>query len=103
MDDMYSSKELSKPAGQTTRETVDEENEEDSAKTALVPKSLCGKDYKVGDTISFTVSADYGDELELKPSAESEDESEDEGEEEETKEPEYSSADDAIDAMDEKE
>lgn len=61
MDGMYPSE--GKPA--ETPETVDQEEQEMSAKTALVSKEALGGECKVGEVYPMKVVAEHGDEVEL--------------------------------------
>lgn len=88
MDSMYPSEGATTPSEKTTPETVDEETEDSSSKTALVPKKMCGS-CKVGDTMKMRVVKDYGDEVELECCSDSEEDSKEE-----------MSSDEEIDAMD---
>lgn len=90
MDEMYPSDTEGTPSKETP-ESIDEEESEVAAKTALVPKKSLNCSCKVGDTVSMRVVADYGDEVELEPVSGSETESD------ETTE---MSAEDEIEALD---
>ena len=82
--DMYPSDE----SASNPPESIDEEEEKDSAKTILAPKSALGGKSEVGHICKVKVVADYGDEVELEYVPESETKSKD------------MSSDDEIDAMD---
>ena len=50
---------------ETPPETIDEEEESDSANTILAPKSAMSGMTKVGEVCKMKVVADHGDEVEL--------------------------------------
>lgn len=50
--------------------TMNDGEGETEGKSALVPKSIFPSDPKVGDTITLTVSAVFGDEIEVSASEE---------------------------------